>query len=334
MNQRRGPVVIEEDGLADLPDPDLADPVPEIDLNQSTQSSMQVMTSTLGRPLNAMTRLFWFALSGLVSIILSVAAWDFVTSLITRNLFLARLSMVLLALIALAVTVLVLREALAFARLRKIDSIQVQVAAARSAGDRDSALAAGRRIGQFYGGREETRWGRAELEQHAGELLDGDAILNLAETSILVPLDAQARTRIEQASRTVAAATALIPLALADVVVALTANVRMIRQIAEIYGGRAGFFGSWRLLRAVATHLVATGAVAVGDDMLQSIAGGSVLAKVSRRFGEGVINGALTARVGLAAIDVCRPMPFVAAQRPGVSAIAASALKGLFTSSK
>jgi hypothetical protein len=50
--------------------------------------------------------------------------------------------------------------------------------------------------------------------------------------------------------------------------------------------------------------------VAVGDDLIGSVAGGSVLSRVSRRFGEGVVNGALTARVGVAAMEVCRPLPF------------------------
>jgi len=63
-------------------------------------------------------------------------------------------------------------------------------------------------------------------------------------------------------------------------------------------------------MRAVATHLIATGAVGVADDMIGTVAGGGLAAKLSRRFGEGIINGALTARVGLAAMDVCRPMAF------------------------
>lgn len=92
----------------------------------------------------------------------------------------------------------------------------------------------------------------------------------------------------------------------------------MIRRIAEIYGAHAGFFGSWRLLRLVAAHLLATGLVAVGDDMMGSVAGGHVLARLSKRFGEGVMNGALTARVGLAAMDVCRPCPCGSAAAEGL----------------
>ncbi|MCP4208136.1 MAG: DUF697 domain-containing protein, partial [Shimia sp.] len=87
----------------------------------------------------------------------------------------------------------------------------------------------------------------------------------------------------------------------------------------------------WRLFRAVMTHLVATGAVAAGDDLIGTIAGGGALAKVSRRFGEGLVNGALTARVGVAAMDVCRPLPFGAGRRPSVAGLVKRALTGLFS---
>jgi putative membrane protein len=43
-----------------------------------------------------------------------------------------------------------------------------------------------------------------------------------------------------------------------------------------------------------------------------------------------VVNGALTARVGVAALEVCRPLPFVAAQRPSVTGLVRRALTGLF----
>ena len=104
----------------------------------------------------------------------------------------------------------------------------------------------------------------------------------------------------------------------------------MIRRMAEIYGGRAGAVGGWRLARTVIAHLVATGAVAAGDDLIHTVAGGGILAKVSRRFGEGVVNGALTARVGIAAMEVCRPLPFIRQPRPRVGNLIARGLKGLF----
>ena len=167
------------------------------------------------------------------------------------------------------------------------------------------------------------------MKERGDEIFDASGLIGLAETDLLAPLDAAARREVEAAARQVATVTALVPLALADVIAALSSNLRMIRRIAEIYGGRSGTLGSWRLTRAVLSHLVATGAVAVGDDMLEPVLGGGILAKLSRRFGEGLVNGALTARVGVAAIEVCRPLPFTRAPRPSVREIIRSALTGL-----
>ena len=188
------------------------------------------------------------------------------------------------------------------------------------------------RLVRLYAARAETEWGRDRFAEAKSDSFDASALLDLAEVELLGPLDQMASREIETAARQVATVTALVPLAMADVVAALAANLRMIRRIAEIYGGRSGVLGSWRLTRAVMTHLVATGAVAVGDDMLEPILGGSILGKLSRRFGEGLVNGALTARVGVAAMEVCRPLPFSARRKPSIRGIVKNALGGLFSS--
>jgi putative membrane protein len=77
-------------------------------------------------------------------------------------------------------------------------------------------------------------------------------------------------------------------------------------------------------------HLMATGTLAVGDDWLGSVFGGSLLSRLSRRFGEGMVNAALTARVGRAAIDVCRPLPFNMQERPKINDVLRRALTGIF----
>ena len=41
-----------------------------------------------------------------------------------------------------------------------------------------------------------------------------------------------------------------------------------------------------------------------------------MLRRVSSKLGEGAFNGALTARLGVAALSVCRPLPFIEAKPP------------------
>ena len=111
----------------------------------------------------------------------------------------------------------------------------------------------------LYRGREELRWQAARFAEQKPEIFDADAMMEAAERAFLSPLDRLAEQNIEAAARQVTTLTALMPLALVDVIATLITNLRMIRKIAEIYGGRSGFFGSWRLTRLVLAHVIATG---------------------------------------------------------------------------
>ena len=266
----------------------------------------------------------------LFSLVITVTAWNFVTGLFAANGWLGGLALALMVAALGVVLVLVAGEVLAFSHLARLDAIRLAALHAAETGDLAKARAVLARLDTLYGKREALAWGRARLAERQAEVLDADALLRLAEVELILPLDDLARAEVEAASRQVATVTALIPLALADVATALVSNLRMIRRVAEIYGGRAGSLGSWRLLRRVFLSLVATGAVALTDDLIGSFAGGGLLSRLSRRFGEGVVNGALTARVGLAAMEICRPLPFAATTRPGVSATVSRALAGLF----
>ena len=278
-------------------------------------------------------RLFWGVTAALLSAVVSVAAWDCANSLIARVPVLGWAIVGLLTVFVLILCAIAVRELAALGRLSKIDGLRRAADEAVETQDLAQARSVTARLLRLYKGREDTRWGRDRFAELQGDQLDAASLLAVAEVEILGPLDAQAQRHIESAARQVATVTALVPLALADVATALAANLRMIRAIAEVYGGRSGVLGNWRLTRAVLTHLVATGAVAVGDDMLEPILGGSILGKLSRRFGEGLVNGGLTARVGIAAMDVCRPLPFARAPRPKIRTVVTRALGGLFASS-
>ncbi len=327
----KGPVLIE---LDDKPTLDVAEaaPVPEIASVVAPQGqAMQVAARLAARKPSRLSRWFWGLVAAFLGAAVSMAAWDFATSMVARVPVLGwTVSAIGAALLVLA-ALMVLRELAGLARLRRVDGLKMAADAAVAGQDMAQSRAVVDQLLRFYRGREDVAWGHDSLTKRRGEVLDADALLGLAETELMAPLDKAAQLEVEAAARQVAAVTALVPLALADVVAALTANVRMIRRIAEIYGGRAGTVGSWRLFRAVMTHLVATGAVAAGDDLIGTIAGGGVLSKLSRRFGEGIVNGALTARVGVAAMEVCRPLQFGPGRRPSVAGLVKRALTGLFS---
>ncbi len=324
------PVLIELDGPAPT-GPAEAPPVPDPDPAAPTEgAAMQAAATLAARRPSRLAHWFWSLAVALVGFIASLSAWDFVTGLLARNPLLGAIATALTAALLLLLAALALREWLGLVRLARIDRLQRAGEAARREESPEAARQLLDRLLKLYASRPELAWGRERLAARRGEIFDAADLLDLAEAELLAPLDALATREVEAAARQVATVTAIVPLALADVATALAANLRMIRRVAEIYGGRAGLFGSWRLMRAVMAHLVATGAVAVGDDLIHSLAGGSLLSKLSRRFGEGMVNGALTARVGIAAMEVCRPLPFSSARRPTVSQIVTKALAGLF----
>lgn len=328
-SKAKGPVVIEMDAKSNKKSMTPAQAPAVVDV--PTGAAMQAVTRVAARKPSRLAKLFWGAVLALLGFMVSLAFWDFVTGLLTRNVWLGRAAFTLVIIVGFCLLIFALRELAALSRLRRIDGLRQTSERLQTSDDLTAVRKHGDKIASLMSGRHDVAWALAEFSDHKGDQLDAPAALEFTETVLMKPLDALAMKEIEHASRMVATATALVPLALADVFVALTANIRMIRRIAEVYGGRAGSFGSWRLMRAVAGHLVATGAVAIGDDMLGSIAGGGVLSKVSRRFGEGLVNGALTARVGIAATEVCRPMPYRALKRPKVTYVVKRALTGLIS---
>ena len=266
--------------------------------------------------------LFWAALGGLVSLGLSLWATQLVEDLFARAPALGWVGAALAALAVLALAVLAAREIVGVARQRRIARLHMALAAARAADDATLARPLLRELTALYAARPGAARGRAQVEAAMEEIVDGRDLIDIAERGLMAPLDAQCARAIATAAKRVSVFTAISPRALLDVLFAGAQAVRLIRLIAEIYGGRPGFFGFLRLARSVGAHLAITGGMAVGDSLLQQVLGHGVAARISARLGEGVLNGLLTARVGLSAMAVCRPMPYAIGKPPGVKEVA------------
>jgi putative membrane protein len=241
-----------------------------------------------------------------------------IRDLFSRADWLGWAAMIALGIGLLAVAVLVGREILGMMRLTGVQTLKTQ--AQEAAATRQSAKARGvvASLTTLLSHRPETAKGRAALEATKDEIIDGPQFIELAERELLAPLDRKARGLILNASKRVSLVTTVSPRAIVDLAYVLFEVSRLIRAMADLYGARPGTIGLLKLMRDVVAHLAVTGSIAVGDGLAQQVLGHGLAAKLSSRLGEGVINGMLTARIGIAAMDLCRPLPFKALKRPGI----------------
>ena len=233
----------------------------------------------------------------------------------------------LLGVAAFAFAMILLREIIGFTRLSRLNRLRREVGEATETKNAAREKQAALRIAALYAGRPETAWTLRRFRDYARDVHDPGELLALADREIVSKLDVTARQIVTQSAKRVATVTALSPLALISVGYVLVENLRLLRMLATVYGGRPGMLGVLRLARLVVGHMIATGGIALTDDLLGQFLGQDLLRRLSRRLGEGAFNGALTARVGVAAIELIRPLPFLASRQPRARDILADALK-------
>ena len=262
--------------------------------------------------------MFFGAVGVLVSLALGLWADGLVRELFARNEWLGWFAAGAAALAVLAAIVLLSREMLALARLSSVDRLRADAEKAIANDDPDGARRVVSHLVSLMAHRPETAAGRKALDELRDEIVDGAALVKYAEVEVLGTLDERATALVLDAAKRVSMVTAISPRALVDIAYVIFESGRLVRRIAELYGGRPGTLGFFRLARSVLSHLAVTGSMAVGDSFVQQIVGHGLAARLSAKLGEGVVNGMMTARIGLAAMDTARPLPFVARKRPGI----------------
>jgi putative membrane protein len=270
---------------------------------------------------------FWTAVSGLILLGVGLGVTQLIEDLFARSEGLGFLGLAFAFAAALALVIVVAREALGLARLATIEKLHARAAAVLASDDRaESRTIVTELLGLAHQNPHLAR-ARATLQGHADDIIDGADMILLAERELMTPLDQEARRLVSMAAQRVSIVTAVSPRALIDVLFVFAASLRLIRQLARLYGGRPGALGMIALMRHVIAHVAITGGMAASDSLVQQVLGHGIAAKLSQRLGEGVLNGLLTARLGLAAIDVTRPLPFTALPRPALADLAKDLLR-------
>ncbi|MGJ4944294.1 YcjF family protein [Bradyrhizobium sp. HKCCYLS1011] len=271
--------------------------------------------------------LFWTSVAGLVLLGLGLSVTHLIEDLFARSEGLGYLGAALAAAAAVALAAVIAREIYGLARLATIERLHRRASEVLLSDDRAESRAVVTDLLRIAHQNPRLARARAALTSHTDEIIDGADMIKLAERELMTPLDAEARRLVSVAAQRVSVVTAVSPRALIDVLFVFVASLRMIRQLARLYGGRPGALGMISLLRHVIAHLAITGGMAASDSLIQQVLGHGIAAKLSQRLGEGVLNGLLTARLGLAAIDVTRPLPFTSLPRPVLADLAKDLLR-------
>ncbi|MDE1992903.1 MAG: TIGR01620 family protein [Rhizobiaceae bacterium] len=260
---------------------------------------------------------------GALGVLLSLAfgLWtdELIRNLFSRADWLGYTALTVVAVGILAVLAIVIRETAGMMRLAAVQAIKTEADAAIMETKPARARALVSRLCTLLESNAETAKGRATLKAAENDIIDAPQLIDLAERELLGPLDRRARALILGASKRVSVVTAVSPRALVDILYVLYESAKLVRAMADLYGGRPGTLGMIRLMRDVLAHLAVTGSIAVGDSIVQQLIGHGLASKLSARLGEGVVNGMMTARIGISAMDLCRPLSFRALKRPGIS---------------
>jgi putative membrane protein len=249
------------------------------------------------------------ALASLLSLWAGLTITTLIEDFFTRSAPLGWLALGVAGLAGLAALAIIFREIWGLARLRRIEQIQEISARAINLDETAAAAETISAIESIYGNRSDTAWGMKSFRDHNNDIMDPRDRIKLLDRLVIRPLDEESHRIIARRARRVTLLTTVTPAAALDIVFVAAQNLRMLRELAELYGGRPSTLSTLKLARMVVAHLAVTGGLALSDNFIQHLVGKGLLGRLSARFGEGAVNGILTSRIGLAARDVCRPVP-------------------------
>ena len=273
---------------------------------------------TPARRANWLVRLAWTTGGILVSLGLGLAADQLIRDLFATSEWLGWAGLAVLVVFVMALVALLLREMMSLRRLRQLDELRRRAAEVLVSDKRDAGKAIMNELNDVYHTRPDLARARDSLDLNATDIFDGSEIIKLCERTLMAPLDARAKALTAASARRVALVTTVSPRALVDIAFVIYESVRLGGDIARLYGSRPGLFGTWRLLGAILTHLAVTGGLVLTDGVVEQLVGQGLAAKLSARLGEGLVNGLMTVRVGIAAMRVVRPLPFETQRNPTV----------------
>lgn len=242
--------------------------------------------------------------------------------------------------VALTATVWVIREISGLSRLKQVEAMRLDLLTCLEIGE---PAAFRLKVERSVSGIADGEALRTFREAAAAER-DCSRIAFFAERAVLKAADARAAACVAKASRDVGLGSGFAPTPFISAVVVILRCITMVRAVASAYGHRPGIAGTWLLARQILTGAAMAASLDALSEGVAEIAGevveeielpivgkmaGKVVGKIAGKTGEGVVAARRTARIGIAAMELCRPLPFPpTAPCPGPSRILKAAFSG------
>jgi putative membrane protein len=258
--------------------------------------------------------------------LLGLEAYDLTTGLFERSVWLGTTFAVLLSATAVGALGIAGRELHSLWRLERVEEIRAEarpLLASEVHGQAETLLP---KVERLYASREPIAQRIERFHRQASDALNDGERLRLFATTVLDPLDRRAYQLVKRGARDIAAVTALSPLGILDSLFVLARTLSMLRAIARLYGVRPGAAATVHLLRHAVRNVLAAGVGELLSDAAVEMAGASLVSVLSARAGQGAANGLLAAKLGLSAMQICRPLPFTEDELPSLRQLRAEIL--------
>jgi len=157
----------------------------------------------------------------------------------------------------------------------------------------------------FDNPKEQQTWQDALTAEHSSSEL-----VQLYSRVVLSKVDDKAMNEVAKFSTEAVVLVALSPVALIDMLIMLSRNLRMINKISGLYGLKLSYWSRIKLIKQVFVNMAYAGASELVADFGSDMLGAELLGKLSTRFAQGLGAGMLTARLGAKTMELCRPIPF------------------------
>lgn len=152
---------------------------------------------------------------------------------------------------------------------------------------------------------DDSAWKKLNLAQYSDV-----EVLQLYSRNVLSQVDQKALKEIAKFSSESVVLVALSPIAIIDMLLMLWRNLRLVNKISLLYGLKLSYWSRVKLLKQVIVNMAYAGASELVADLGADLLGAELLGKLSARMAQGLGAGMLTARLGLKAMHLCRPIAF------------------------